>query len=159
MSVMFICRFKIKKIFSLKRKHITAWRRSLVVHWSQSLYYLNWINLYTVKNSNDIVEKHNHIVLKDYTTLSIDVKTPFTNVSIEREFDCSEKKSHEFFYSSIEIEEILYLTHFCVRQTAFMFRDNFISIVRILEWEVHSLTCFVILIWSILTKNSSDWFM
>ena len=72
----------------------------------------------------------------NYTMLSLDVKSLFTNVPIQgasdcfsnsKSMDCLEKRLCEFHYSSIEIEEILNLVHLCVRQTAFVFNGVFYS--------------------------------
>ena len=53
--------------------------------------------------------------------LSFHIKSLFTNVPIQDESDCLEKKLHKFQYFSTEMEEILNLVHLCVAQNAFVF--------------------------------------
>ena len=60
-----------------------------------------------MKNSYDFVDKLKLISPSNYTMLSLDVKSLFTNVPIQGALDCLEKRLREFHYSSIEIEEIL----------------------------------------------------
>ena len=57
--------------------------------------------------------------------LFLDVKSLFSNVSIQGALDCLEKWLREFHYSSIEIGEILDIVHLCVKQTTFVFNGVF----------------------------------
>ena len=54
---------------------------------SQSLAHLTSNNLYTVKNSYDSVGKLKLIFPSNYTMLSLDVKSLFTNVPIQEALD------------------------------------------------------------------------
>ena len=84
----------------------------LALFLSHSLALLICNNLYTVKNSFDFAEKLKLIISPtNYTMLSLDVKSLFTNVKIQRALDCMEKRLREFHYSSVEVEEILNLVY------------------------------------------------
>ena len=71
----------------------------LVRFLSQSLAHLNCNNLYTVKNSYDLVDHLKLLTFSNYAMLSLDVKSIFTNVPIQVPLDCLEERLCE----SIEV--------------------------------------------------------
>ena len=101
---------------------------------SQSLAHLTCNNLYTVKHSYDFVDKLKFISPSNYTKLSLDVKSLFTNVPVQEALDCLEKRLREFHYSSVKIYEILNLVH-CVlaKQPLFSMLILFPQILKALE--------------------------
>ena len=58
----------------------------------------------------------------------------FTNILVQGDLDCLEKRLHEFHYSSHEIEEILNLVHLCVIQKKPLFSMVFF-IPKLKAWE------------------------
>ena len=74
------------------------------------------------------MDKYAYFFLKLYYAcmLSLYVKSPFTNLTMQWVLYCLEKKLRQFHYSSIEIE-ILNLIHLHVRQIIFVFNDVFHS--------------------------------
>ena len=87
-----------------------------------------------MKNFYDFVDKRKHISTSNYTVLSLDIKSLFTNVLNQEMPDCIDKRLHEFNYSYIEIKEILNLVHLCVSQIAFVFNDMFF-IPKLRAWN------------------------
>ena len=87
---------------------------------SQSLAHLTCNNLYTMKNSCEFVDKLKLISPPNYTMLSLN-------------WIAWKKSLREFYYSSIEIEEVLNLVYLCVRLTAFVYNGAFYSQIEGLE--------------------------
>ena len=80
-----------------------------------------------MKNTYDFVDKHKLISPLNYTMLSLYVKSLFTNVPFQEMLECLVKRLRKSHYSSNELEEILNLVHWCIRQTTFVFNDVFYS--------------------------------
>ena len=86
-----------------------------------------------MKNSYNFADKLKLISPSNYTMLSLDVISLFTNVLIQGALDCLEKTLREFHYSSTEIEKILNLVHECVWKQPLFTMVYFIP--KLKAWE------------------------
>ena len=67
--------------------------------------------------------------------LFLDMKSFFTSVFIQGVLDCLVKRFRECHYSTTEIEKTFDFVHFCVRETALVFNDDFRTQIESLGME------------------------
>jgi hypothetical protein len=79
-------------------------------------------NLYTTRNSSDFVKKNCEFMPQGYTVVSFDVKSLCTNsTNVPEEGLKIVSRLCEFYFSSLEIDELILLTRTCLNQTTLTF--------------------------------------